>query len=202
MQVKLLRAVQEGEVDPVGGTRPVKVDIRLISATHRDLLQQVKDGKFREDLFYRLNVFPIVVPPLRERREDIPASGAPFHGARSRRRERRPRVTAFRAGALAMLAAYDWPGNVRQLENAVFRASVLCDGDVLTEEEFPQIRAQVEGIVDLDRAPRSAGLRRPMRGDADGAAADRASPRRRLRHRSRRSTSAAMCARSPTSNWR
>ena len=82
MQVKLLRAVQDGEVDPVGGRSTVKVDIRLISATHRDLLQQVKDGKFREDLFYRLNVYPIFVPPLRDRRDDIPQPRAPFHGAR------------------------------------------------------------------------------------------------------------------------
>ena len=151
VQVKLLRAVQDGEVDPVGGKSTVRVDIRLISATHRDLLQQVKDGKFREDLFYRLNVYPIAVPPLRERRADIPqlvrhfmARVAPPRGT--------TRINAISEGALAMLGAYDWPGNIRQLENAVFRACVLCEGDILSEEEFPQIRAQVEGVVDLDRA--------------------------------------------------
>ena len=155
VQVKLLRAVQEGEVDPVGARSTVKVDIRLISATHRNLLQQVKDGKFREDLFYRLNVFPIFVPPLRDRREDIPLLvghfmtrvSAPGPG----------RIGAISGEALALLQAYDWPGNVRQLENAVLRASVLCDGDVLSVEDFPQIRAQVEGIA-LDLAsPRGSG---------------------------------------------
>ena len=155
VQVKLLRAVQDGEVDPVGGKSTVRVDIRLISATHRDLLQQVKDGKFREDLFYRLNVYPIAVPPLRERRADIPqlvrhfmARVAPPRGT--------TRINAISEGALAMLGAYDWPGNIRQLENAVFRACVLCEGDILSEEEFPQIRAQVEGVVDLDAAPVAA----------------------------------------------
>lgn len=149
VQVKLLRAVQEGEVDPVGGRATVKVDIRLISATHRDLLQQVKDGQFREDLFYRLNVYPIFVPPLRDRRDDIPHLVRHFMDKVAPADPSR-RLRGISATALAMLQAFDWPGNIRQLENAVFRASVLCDGDVLTEEEFPQIRAQVEGTVDLD----------------------------------------------------
>ncbi len=152
MQVKLLRAVQDGQVDPVGGKSTVKVDIRLISATHRDLLQQVKDGHFREDLFYRLNVYPIVVPPLRDRREDIPTMVRHFMAHVDLGKGGGPRINAISESALAMLGAYDWPGNIRQLENAVFRASVLCEGDMLTVDEFPQIRAQVEGIVDLDRA--------------------------------------------------
>lgn len=152
-QVKLLRAVQEGEVDPVGGRQTVKVDIRLISATHRDLIQQVRDGKFREDLFYRLNVFPILVPPLRERREDIPLLVK--HFMKEVVVDHPPRSISDRA--LSLLEAYDWPGNIRQLENAVFRASVLCEGDVLTEEEFPQIRAQVEGTIDLDRERGTGG---------------------------------------------
>ncbi|MBE0693610.1 MAG: sigma-54-dependent Fis family transcriptional regulator [Aquamicrobium sp.] len=152
VQVKLLRAVQEGEVDPVGARDTVKVDIRLISATHRDLLQRVRDGLFREDLFYRLNVFPIHVPPLRQRREDIPmlvrhfiAEAGPADAGR--------RVTGISPGALAMLGAYDWPGNIRQLENAIFRAVVLAEGPVLTEDEFPQIRAQVDGIDLGDAVP-------------------------------------------------
>ncbi len=151
VQVKLLRAVQDGEVDPVGGRSTVRVDIRLISATHRDLLQQVKDGKFREDLFYRLNVYPIVVPPLRDRRADIPHLVRHFMARVDPGKNGGPRINAISERALSMLGAYDWPGNIRQLENAVFRASVLCEGDMLTEEEFPQIRAQVEGVVDLDR---------------------------------------------------
>ncbi len=148
VQVKLLRAVQEGEVDPVGGRATVRVDIRLISATHRDLLQQVRDGAFREDLYYRLNVYPIFVPPLRERKADIPYLVEEFM-ERVALGDRRRRLNGICATALAMLQAYDWPGNIRQLENAVFRASVLAEGDILTEEDFPQIRAQVEGVVRL-----------------------------------------------------
>ncbi|QOF70298.1 sigma-54-dependent Fis family transcriptional regulator [Aminobacter sp. SR38] len=148
VQVKLLRAVQEGEVDPVGGRATVKVDIRLISATHRNLLQQVKDSKFREDLFYRLNVYPIFVPPLRDRRDDIPLLVSHFI-SRVAPASPHGRIPMISEGALALLQAYDWPGNIRQLENAVFRACVLSEGDILTEDEFPQIRAQVEGVVDL-----------------------------------------------------
>ena len=150
VQVKLLRAVQDGEVDPVGGRTTVKVDIRLISATHRDLLQHVKDGKFREDLFYRLNVYPIVVPPLRKRRGDIPQLVnrfiARFGNAGS------SHVRGISPATLAMLEAYDWPGNIRQLENAIFRACVLADGEILTEAEFPHIQAQIEGFHGACRA--------------------------------------------------
>jgi DNA-binding NtrC family response regulator len=145
VQVKLLRAVQDGEVDPVGSRSTIKVDIRLISATHRDLLQRVKDGLFREDLFYRLNVFPILVPPLRDRREDIPMLVQHFIN-RFGSTETRGRINGISAGALAMLKAYDWPGNIRQLENAILRAIVLCEGSVLTADDFPQIKAQVDGI--------------------------------------------------------
>jgi DNA-binding NtrC family response regulator len=154
-QVKLLRAVQQGEIDPVGGRSTVKVDIRLISATHRDLSERVGDGRFREDLFYRLNVFPIVVPPLRARREDVEPLAAHFV-ERFSASETGGRVRHIAPRALAMLSAYDWPGNIRQLENAVFRAVVLCDGDTLVDADFPQIRAQVEGTIVLDddvRAP-------------------------------------------------
>jgi DNA-binding NtrC family response regulator len=111
----------------------------------------VKDGAFREDLFYRLNVYPIVVPPLRERRADIPHLVRHFMARPTSGKGAVPRIEAISESALAMLGSYDWPGNIRQLENAVFRALVLCEGDVLTEEEFPQIRAQVEGSIDLDR---------------------------------------------------
>jgi DNA-binding NtrC family response regulator len=140
VQVKLLRAVQEGEVDPVGARATVKVDIRLISATHRDLAGRVADGLFREDLYYRLNVFPIHVPPLRARREDIAGLVRHFI-ARAAAAAGGPRVKGISAGALALLEAYDWPGNIRQLENAIFRAVVLAEGEMLTEAEFPQISA-------------------------------------------------------------
>jgi DNA-binding NtrC family response regulator len=142
-QVKLLRALQEGEIDPVGAKRPVKVNSRLISATHRDMIQLVKEGKFREDLYYRLNVFPIWVPPLRERLEDVPELVLHFL-ARFAAEESR-RVSGISAEALQLLASYSWPGNVRQLENAMFRAVVLADGPQLTVAEFPQIAAQVAG---------------------------------------------------------
>jgi DNA-binding NtrC family response regulator len=143
-QVKLLRALQEGEIDPVGSKKPVKVNFRLISATNRDMIQQVKDGKFREDLYYRLNVFPIWVPPLRDRIEDVPEL-ARYFLARFAAEEGK-RVTSLTKQALDLLMAYSWPGNVRQLENAVFRAVVLSDGGEIGVEEFPQIAAHVDGF--------------------------------------------------------
>ena len=151
-QVKLLRALQEGEVDPIGARRSVRVDIRLISATNQNLLEQVKRGKFREDLFYRLNVFPMTIPPLRSRQADVPDLARRF-AARFAAEEGK-RVRGIGAEALALLAKYDWPGNVRQLENALFRAVVLADGDELTLLEFPQIAAQVQGFdVRIPPAP-------------------------------------------------
>ena len=155
-QVKLLRAVQEGEVDPVGGRKTVKVDIRLISATHRNLIDQVRDGNFREDLYYRLNVFPIHVPALRERTEDIPLLVRHFV-ARFAAEEGRKNLRGVSPAALAMLKSFQWPGNVRQLENAVFRSVVMCDGLELQPEDFPQIHSQTSRIetalslVDADR---------------------------------------------------
>ncbi|MFO1122185.1 MAG: sigma-54 dependent transcriptional regulator [Hyphomicrobiales bacterium] len=152
MQVKLLRAIQEGEIDPVGARRPVKVNFRLISATNRNMIEMVKAGKFREDLYYRLNVFPIMVPPLRDRKEDIPALVDHFI-VRFAAEEGR-KVRGIAPEALALLRAYAWPGNVRQLENTVFRAIVLCEGDTLGIEDFPQIAALVEGYeVKIPAAP-------------------------------------------------
>ena len=143
-QVKLLRALQEGEIDPVGGKRPVRVDIRLISATNQNLIELVKAGRFREDLYYRLNVFPITVPPLRARKSDIGDLARRF-SARFAAEEGK-KIRGLTSEALSLLSRYDWPGNVRQLENALFRAVVLADGDELTVSEFPQIAAQVEGF--------------------------------------------------------
>jgi DNA-binding NtrC family response regulator len=138
-QVKLLRALQEGEVEPVGGRKSIKVDVRIVSATNRDLIADVKAGRFREDLFYRLHVFPISVPPLSARRDDIPELVRHFLARISA--EEGKRVTAVSAAALQLLAAYNWPGNVRQLENAIFRAVVLADGEEIGVNEFPQIAA-------------------------------------------------------------
>jgi DNA-binding NtrC family response regulator len=138
-QVKLLRALQEGEVEPVGSRKPVKVDVRIISATNRDLIADVKAGRFREDLFYRLHVFPIPVPPLRQRPEDIPELARHFLARIAA--EEGKRVRTLSAQALALLSGFRWPGNVRQLENAIFRAVVLAEGEEIDVNEFPQIAA-------------------------------------------------------------
>ncbi len=143
-QVKLLRAIQEGEVDPVGAKRTVKVDIRLISASNRNLLDLVRQGKFREDLFYRLNVFPITIPALRNRREEIPELARRFV-TRIAIEEGRE-ITSISPAALNLLSTYDWPGNIRQLENVIFRAVILSEGEELTLDEFPQVAQQVEGF--------------------------------------------------------
>jgi DNA-binding NtrC family response regulator len=155
MQVKLLRAVQEGEIDPVGSKRPVKVNLRLISATNRDMIEMVKQGQFREDLYYRLNVYPILVPPLRQRPEDI-AELVDHFITRFAAEEGR-KIHGIAPHALEMLKAYGWPGNVRQLENTIFRAIVLCEGDRLAIEDFPQIATLVQGYeVKIPPAPQLA----------------------------------------------
>jgi DNA-binding NtrC family response regulator len=155
MQVKLLRALQESEIDPVGAKRSVKVDVRILSATNRDLAQQVKDGRFREDLFYRLNVFPIEAPSLRERREDIPALVE--HFIRRFNVEEGKRVAGASAETLALLTAHEWPGNVRQLENAVYRAIVLADAPYLQPYDFPAVSG-LQPPVDSAPAPAPASL--------------------------------------------
>jgi DNA-binding NtrC family response regulator len=139
-QVKLLRALQEGAVEAVGGRKPVKVDVRIISATNRKLLERVKSGHFREDLFYRLHVLPLTVPPLRTRREDIPHLLRHFL-ARFCAEENRP-ITGISGEAMAHLSQLEWPGNIRQLENAVYRAVVMSEGDQLSLADFPQAMAQ------------------------------------------------------------
>jgi DNA-binding NtrC family response regulator len=159
-QVKLLRAIQEGEVEPVGARKPVKVDARIISATNRDLAADVGAGRFREDLFYRLHVFPIAVPALAERPEDIAELVRHFLARFAA--EEGKRIRAISGEALALLAAYRWPGNVRQLENAVFRAVVLAETDEIGVGEFPQIATQ------LARDPSGAG--------ENGCAKDEAGP--------------------------
>jgi DNA-binding NtrC family response regulator len=135
-QVKLLRALQEGTVEAVGARKPVKVDVRIVSATNRKLLDRVKSGHFREDLFYRLHVLPVTVPPLRMRREDIPHLVRHFL-ARFCAEENR-HISGVSGEAMAHLAQLDWPGNIRQLENAVYRAVVMSEGDQLALSDFPQ----------------------------------------------------------------
>lgn len=159
-QVKLLRVLQDGEVQPIGARWPTHVDVRVIAATNRKLSDEVEAGRFREDLYYRLNVVQLTVPPLRERTGDIPAlcrhllariAGQP--GLRS---------LGITAEALHLLAAHGWPGNVRQLQNALFRAAVLCEGDALTPQDFPQIAAQT--------GTREGARPRPARVTQEGSA--------------------------------
>jgi DNA-binding NtrC family response regulator len=137
MQVKLLRALQEGEIDPIGSKRSQKVDVRIVSATNRDVAHAVSQGRFREDLYYRLNVFPIEAPSLRERRDDVPALVEAF--IRRFNVEEGKRVIGASPETLALLTAFDWPGNVRQLENTVYRAIVLADAPYLQPYDFPAI---------------------------------------------------------------
>ena len=150
IQVKLLRALQDGEIEPVGASKTERVNVRIISATNRRLLNLAKSGEFREDLYYRLNVFPIYVPPLRERMEDLPALVAMFIARFSA--EAGKRVLGISPTAQELLLAYDWPGNIRQLENAVYRAIVLTDGAFLESVDFPQIVAQSSGRDSAIRA--------------------------------------------------
>jgi DNA-binding NtrC family response regulator len=144
-QVKLLRALQDGAVEPVGGRKTVKVDVRIISATNRNLIADVKAGRFREDLFYRLHGFPLSVPPLRTRREDIPELTRHFVARFAA--EEGKRALGISRDALSLLAAANWPGNVRQLENAIFRAVVLAEGEEISPGEFPQVAAQADEVA-------------------------------------------------------
>jgi len=133
-QVKLLRVLQDGRVDTLGGTAPRQVDVRLVAATHRDLATLVRDGRFREDLLFRLRVVELRLPPLRERIEDVPALLDLFLDRQARRlARRRPGASS---AALARLQAHGWPGNVRELEHAVERAVLLCDAPLLEAQDF------------------------------------------------------------------
>jgi len=150
-QVKLLRVLQERRFERVGGTDSIEVDIRIVAATNRDLTKAVADGRFREDLFYRLNVVSIHLPPLRERREDIPFLAAHFLDRYARENSRE--LKGFTPSAMDYLSAYEWPGNVRQLENVIERCVVLSSGDTVSAEDLPpEIKdeeSQFKSAVDL-----------------------------------------------------
>jgi DNA-binding NtrC family response regulator len=135
LQAKLLRAIQEGEIERVGGTKPIKTDFRLIVATNVDLEKAVKDGRFREDLYYRINVIPIRLPPLRERAEDIPQLAEFFLRRYSRRF--RKRIEGITDSTIAMLGKYWWPGNIRELENLIERLVAVSERDYISEEDLP-----------------------------------------------------------------
>ena len=140
LQAKLLRVLQQREFERVGGTRPIKIDLRLIAATNQDLDECVKTGKFRKDLFYRLNVVSIEVPPLRERRDDITDLAEHFISRAAKKCNVRSK--GLSEGARLCLAAYDWPGNVRELENAIERALVLGSADAILAEDLPEAIAE------------------------------------------------------------
>ncbi len=133
--MKLNRALQEREIRRVGDNTTVKVDVRVVAATHRDLPAETKHGRFREDLYYRLHVFPIRLPPLRERLEDVPLLAAHFlekHACAMRRE-----ITGFEPDALRTLTSHPWPGNVRELENAIERAVAVCSGSMIQARDLP-----------------------------------------------------------------
>ncbi|GAB4534373.1 MAG: sigma-54 dependent transcriptional regulator [Thermodesulfovibrionia bacterium] len=134
LQSKLLRALQESDIERVGGTRPIKVDVRIIAASNKDLQGAVEDNRFRDDLYYRISVFPIVIPPLRERKEDIPLLVEHFISRFNT--EMNMRKKGITQEAMAILMDYDWRGNVRELENVIERAMILCDGDTITPREI------------------------------------------------------------------
>jgi DNA-binding NtrC family response regulator len=135
LQTKLLRFLQERELERVGGTQPIPVDVRVIAATNRALASAIKDGRFREDLFYRLNVIPIALPPLRERKEDIPVLAEYF--LRRTAAETKKNVIGIAEDAQAILVAYEWPGNVRELANVIERAVVLGQGPEISTYDLP-----------------------------------------------------------------
>ena len=135
VQVKLLRVLQEGEFERVGGSRTIRVDVRIVAATNKDLQGEVEAGNFREDLFYRLNVISIALPPLRDRRDDIPLLA--HHFLKLYAQKNHKQVHAVTREALDALTAWNWPGNVRELENAIERAVVLCRGDAIGVPDLP-----------------------------------------------------------------
>jgi transcriptional regulator with GAF, ATPase, and Fis domain len=135
LQVKLLRVLQERVFEPVGSDKAVRVDVRVVAATNRELNQAVAEGAFREDLFYRLNVLPVYLPPLRERREDVPLLAAHFLSLQSRKKNKA--IHTIEDDALDLLKGYDWPGNVRELENLIERLTILTPHETITIEDLP-----------------------------------------------------------------
>jgi DNA-binding NtrC family response regulator len=164
LQKKLLRVLQEGEVRPLGSTKTIQVDVRVVTATNRNLEEMVREGDFREDLYYRLAVLPVRVPPLRERREDIPLLVERFlQDVAEESRQPRSRVSA---DALTALTEYRWPGNVRELQNEIRRAAILADGVILRSHLAEAIRdprsaSASPGVDDDGRVPAERGTTLP-----------------------------------------
>ncbi len=165
-QVKLLRVLEDGEVQPIGARRPTHVDVRIIAATNKKLSDEIEAGRFREDLYYRLNVVQLTIPPLRERMGDIPALCRHLLARISAQPGMRSLVLTD--DALALLMRHGWPGNVRQLQNALFRAAVLCEGDALTPQDFPQIAAQIHIAETVPGRARTASTGSPSHRESAG----------------------------------
>ena len=155
MQVKLLRVLQESEFERVGGIKTIKVDVRLVTATNRDLLEEIGAGNFREDLFYRLNVVPIQIPPLRERREDIPLLADHFIAKFNERLKKQ--IVAISPEAVEQLVAYNWPGNIRELENLMERTILFCEGPEIRVSDLPpEIVGAAAPAATTEEGPRPA----------------------------------------------
>jgi two-component system, NtrC family, response regulator HydG len=153
VQVKLLRVLQDGVIERLGGTQPVQVDVRIVAATNKELAAEVRAGRFRQDLFYRLNVVALRLPPLRERREDVPLLASAFL---RRLAEKHGKVlSGYTPDALAALEAYDWPGNVRELEHAIERAVVLCRAGPVDERDLPEQVRRAPGGASAPAPPTS-----------------------------------------------
>ncbi|OCC14593.1 response regulator [Dissulfuribacter thermophilus] len=162
MQVKLLRVLQNGTFERVGGEKTINVDVRIIAATNKDLKEAVRKGEFREDLYYRICVLPITIPPLRERKEDIPLLAIHFLKDALKTTGKRPEDMVISPEAMAILRDYDWPGNVRELQNAIQYALVRCKTRVIAPEHLPaSILKSKSRVIEIDRTPRTRG-RRPL----------------------------------------
>jgi len=151
LQAKLLRVLQEKEFEPVGGVKPISVDVRVVAATHRDLEKSVAEGRFREDLYYRLNVIPLQIPPLRKRKDDIPLLIDRFVGIYNR--QKKNPFKGFEEDALQALKLYPWPGNVRELENLVQRMSIFFAGQTVTREDLPEKYQGLDETVQEEQSP-------------------------------------------------
>lgn len=161
LQVKLLRVLQEESVRRLGDSRDIKIDVRIIAATHRDLTAETQAGRFREDLFYRINVLPIHIPPLRERREDIPILLDHFLARNNARFSMG--IRGFEPEARRLLLEYRWPGNVRELENTIERAMVLCEGDRISETDLPERIREARDPIQMHLASGELSIKKTAR---------------------------------------
>jgi two-component system response regulator AtoC len=161
LQVKLLRVLEDEQIRRLGETRDVKVDVRIVAATHRDLQAETKAGRFREDLFYRLNVLPIHIPPLRERREDVPLLIEHFVARNNTRL--RSNIVGIDSEARRLLFEYGWPGNVRELENTIERAMVLAEGDQIVVGDLPERIRDAQDSVQMQLSSGELSVKKTTR---------------------------------------